>query len=78
MLFTINKPDVFKSPGSDTYIVFGEAKVDDLQQQYGKFSDFSSLKPQQQNLPFSIVTLPSANKEVEGEQEVSLFHYLVY
>uniref|UniRef100_A0AC35GXC4 NAC-A/B domain-containing protein n=1 Tax=Panagrolaimus sp. PS1159 TaxID=55785 RepID=A0AC35GXC4_9BILA len=26
-LFVINKPDVFKSPGSDTYIVFGEAEV---------------------------------------------------
>lgn len=27
ILFVINKPDVFKSPGSDTHIVFGEAKV---------------------------------------------------
>lgn len=27
ILFVINKPDVFKSPASDTYIVFGEAKV---------------------------------------------------
>ena len=24
ILFVINKPDVFKSPASDTYIVFGE------------------------------------------------------
>lgn len=27
ILFVISKPDVFKSPGSDTYLVFGEAKV---------------------------------------------------
>lgn len=27
ILFVINRPDVFKSPASDTYIVFGEAKV---------------------------------------------------
>ena len=27
ILFVISKPDVFKSPASDTYIVFGEAKV---------------------------------------------------
>lgn len=27
ILFVINKPDVYKSPASDTYIVFGEAKV---------------------------------------------------
>lgn len=32
ILFVINKPDVFKSPGSDTYIVFGEAKIEDLSQ----------------------------------------------
>lgn len=27
ILFVINRPDVFKSPASDIYIVFGEAKV---------------------------------------------------
>ena len=27
------KPDTYKSPGSDTYIVFGEAKIEDLSQQ---------------------------------------------
>ena len=27
ILFVVNKPDVYKSPASDTYIVFGEAKV---------------------------------------------------
>lgn len=32
ILFVINKPDVFKSPGSDTYLVFGEAKIEDLSQ----------------------------------------------
>nr|XP_017514856.2 NAC-alpha domain-containing protein 1 isoform X2 [Manis javanica] len=33
ILFVIAKPDVFKSPASDTYVVFGEAKVEDLSQQ---------------------------------------------
>lgn len=28
ILFVINKPDVYKSPGSDTYVVFGEAKIE--------------------------------------------------
>lgn len=32
ILFVINKPEVFKSPGSDTYVVFGEAKIEDLSQ----------------------------------------------
>ena len=31
ILFVIGKPDVYKSPASDTYIVFGEAKVRALQ-----------------------------------------------
>jgi NACalpha-BTF3-like transcription factor len=30
ILFVISKPDVFKSPYSDTYIIFGEAKLEDL------------------------------------------------
>jgi len=33
ILFVINKPDVYKNPASDTYIVFGEAKIEDLSQQ---------------------------------------------
>lgn len=30
ILFVISKPDVYKSPSSDTYIIFGEAKIEDL------------------------------------------------
>merc|ERR1740136_44373 len=30
VLFVISKPDVFKSPSSDTYVVFGEAKSEDV------------------------------------------------
>merc|ERR1711972_1142367 len=33
MLFVINKPEVFKNPSSDTYVVFGEAKIEDLSNQ---------------------------------------------
>lgn len=33
ILFVINKPDVYKNPASDTYIIFGEAKIEDLSQQ---------------------------------------------
>jgi len=44
ILFVINKPDVYKSPGSDTYIVFGEAKIEDLSQ-HAQITDVESLKP---------------------------------
>jgi nascent polypeptide-associated complex subunit alpha len=30
LLFVFSKPDVFKSPTSETYVVFGEPKVEDL------------------------------------------------
>nr|GMC79286.1 nascent polypeptide-associated complex subunit alpha-like protein 1 [Ipomoea batatas] len=33
ILFIISKPDVFKSPNSDTYVIFGEAKIEDLSSQ---------------------------------------------
>ena len=33
ILFLLSKPDVFKSPNSDTYVVFGEAKIEDLSAQ---------------------------------------------
>jgi len=33
ILFVINNPEVYKSPTSNTYIVFGEAKIEDLNSQ---------------------------------------------
>ncbi|KAJ8497367.1 hypothetical protein OPV22_007919 [Ensete ventricosum] len=33
ILFVISKPDVFKSPNSETYVIFGEAKIEDLSSQ---------------------------------------------
>eukprot|EP00798_Chlamydomonas_sp_ICE-L_P023290 gene23290-30526_t len=33
ILFVISAPDVFKSPASDTYVIFGEAKIEDLSAQ---------------------------------------------
>ncbi|KAK8215966.1 putative nascent polypeptide-associated complex subunit [Phyllosticta capitalensis] len=30
ILFVINNPDVYKSPNSNTWIIFGEAKIEDL------------------------------------------------
>jgi len=33
ILFVINNPDVYKSPSSNTWVIFGEAKVEDLNSQ---------------------------------------------
>ena len=43
ILFVISKPDVFKSPASDTYIIFGEAKIEDLSAQVTLDSHFDKL-----------------------------------
>lgn len=73
ILFVINKPDVFKSPGSDTYIVFGEAKIEDLSQhaqlqaakQFEPSERLARLNPEAPGLPplpyptASRFTLPS-------------------
>lgn len=32
ILFVISKPDVLRAPNSDTYIIFGEAKIEDMAQ----------------------------------------------
>lgn len=52
ILFVISKPDVFKSPASDTYVIFGEAKIEDLSSQLQsqaaeqfKAPDLSSVIP---------------------------------
>jgi len=33
VLFVLQNPDVYKSANSDTYVVFGEAKVEDMNSQ---------------------------------------------
>ena len=49
ILFVIQKPDVYKSPASDTYIVFGEAKIEDLSQkaQIAAANQFKNIGPNQ-------------------------------
>jgi NACalpha-BTF3-like transcription factor len=58
ILFVIAKPDVFKSPASDTYIIFGEAKIEDLsaqaqQQAAQQFKEPSMAKPEMVRCPFT-------------------------
>jgi len=69
VLFVVNKPDVFKNEAGDTYVVFGEAKIEDLSQQAQmaaakKFADAQELqqKAKQQTMPEAIV------EEDEGEE----------
>ena len=63
ILFVINKPDVYKSPGSDTYIVFGEAKIEDLGQHH-QMSALERLRPQESEAPAAVAKVD----EDDGEE----------
>lgn len=66
ILFVINNPDVYKNPHSDTYIIFGEAKIEDLSQQAQVAAAEKSrlLKPLQStpHLPMSSHRLPKKTR----------------
>ena len=62
VLFVIHKPDVFKSPNSDTYVVFGEAKSEDSNaaSQAAAARQFQ----QQQAMPAAAAAAPMPTAEV--------------
>jgi len=66
MLFVINKPDVFKNPNSDTYVVFGEAKVEDPtgQQQFRNAQQMEQMQAARE-----AATAASAAEKVETLEE---------
>ncbi|CAK9304659.1 unnamed protein product [Gordionus sp. m RMFG-2023] len=61
ILFIINKPDVYKSPAGDTYIVFGETKIEDLSQQAQMAAAEKFKVP-----PFSQPTITNPNAQPNG------------
>ncbi|XP_036595531.1 NAC-alpha domain-containing protein 1 [Trichosurus vulpecula] len=68
ILFVISKPDVFKSPASDIYIVFGEAKIEDLSQQVHKAAAEKFKVPAEPS-PIITETAPGVSVKEESEEE---------
>ncbi|XP_072010604.1 uncharacterized protein [Engystomops pustulosus] len=68
ILFVITKPDVFKSPASDIYIVFGEAKIEDLSQQVHKAAA-EKFKVPMDHSPLITETAPALTIKEESEEE---------
>ncbi|KAJ4726768.1 Nascent polypeptide-associated complex subunit alpha-like protein [Melia azedarach] len=64
ILFFISKPDVFKSPNSETYVIFGEAKIEDLS------SQLQTQAAQQFRMPDmgSVTAKPDASTAAAGAQ----------
>merc|ERR1712007_29337 len=78
VLFVIAQPDVFKSPTSDTYVLFGEAKVDDFGQQSGLQRAADTMANEAPVDEDDIPALEEANdaetpvvEEVGGDNEIS-------
>ncbi|CAK7324292.1 unnamed protein product [Dovyalis caffra] len=74
ILFFISKPDVFKSPNSETYIIFGEAKIEDLSSQLQtqaaqqfRMPDMSSMLPKS-DASTAAATAPADEEEEEVDE----------
>jgi len=64
ILFVISKPDVYKAPNSDTYIIFGNAKIEDMNQSHREFlSDKWASKP-------DTTQMPAIQEDPEDDEEV--------
>jgi len=72
ILFVITKPDVYKNPASDTYIVFGEAKIEDLSQQAQMAAAEKFKSPEMPSLAElnTAHSFPGAIEEEDGDEEV--------
>ncbi len=66
VLFVIAKPDVFKSPTSDTYVVFGEAKSEDAGAAAAQQAAQKFRQPQASEIP----AMPAAGAEEEDDDDV--------
>merc|ERR1712130_258766 len=68
ILFVISKPDVFKSPASDTYIIFGEAKIEDLSAQASQQAAAEFAVPKQEPIPERKPEATVAEEEDDDEE----------
>jgi len=66
ILFVISKPDVYKNPMTDTYIVFGEAKIEDLSQKAQMAAAEKFTKPQDGALAGALASMVGGESSLAG------------
>ncbi|KNA07447.1 hypothetical protein SOVF_171810 [Spinacia oleracea] len=66
ILFVISKPDVFKSPTSDTYVIFGEAKIEDLSSQLQTQAAEQFKAPDLTN----VISKPESSSMAQDDEDV--------
>jgi nascent polypeptide-associated complex subunit alpha len=69
VLFVISKPDVFKSTVSETYVIFGEAKIEDLNAQAQQMAA-QQFKAPATEAPAADAETPAVEAAVEDDEEV--------
>jgi nascent polypeptide-associated complex subunit alpha len=69
VLFVINKPDVFKSPTADTYVVFGEAKSEDTSAASQAAAAKQFRQPQQEMASAAAAAPEAAAGGDDGDEE---------
>jgi len=70
ILFVIKRPDVYRSPGGDVYVVFGEAKIEDLSQQAQVQAAEKFKEPEPINNAVSESKVEPAEAEESDDEEV--------
>ncbi|CAH1432119.1 unnamed protein product [Lactuca virosa] len=69
ILFVISKPDVFKSPASDTYVIFGEAKIEDLSSQLQSQAAEQFKAPNLSNVMSSMASEEATGAAANDEED---------
>ncbi|KEP62008.1 UNVERIFIED_CONTAM: NAC domain-containing protein [Hammondia hammondi] len=67
ILFVVPKPDVYKSLASDTYVIFGEAKIEDLNSQAHSAAAQRFTQAANAQFPANGAATAADSKEGEGE-----------
>mmetsp|Transcript_17169 Transcript_17169/g.21117 ORF Transcript_17169/g.21117 Transcript_17169/m.21117 type:complete len:190 (+) Transcript_17169:116-685(+) len=68
ILFVISKPEVYKAPNSNTYIIFGNAKIEDMNQSQNYLND-KGWNPNK-FADTTADTTAAINEDVEEEENV--------
>ncbi|GAA6028346.1 hypothetical protein JCM8097_006988 [Rhodosporidiobolus ruineniae] len=68
-LFVISQPDVYKSPASDCYIVFGEAKPEDVPAGFPQFAQMAQSEAAQQQAAALQAAAQADGAEGKAEEE---------
>jgi nascent polypeptide-associated complex subunit alpha len=68
ILFVISKPDVFKSTAAETYVIFGEAKIEDMNSQ-AQAAAAKQFNPEAAAKPAAAAAAPAA-AAAEDDNEV--------